>query len=204
MNQHDEHPPGLPPPSAPDRIPMPGFSPTPPPPPGPANPDPPTPGPATRRGGRDVWPAATSTPASTDGDRGRGDGAGDKPPDAPFKSKRATFTKLIETALQAVGGLLNRGLAVDESDECFLPDEDDLATVPPPLGDLAARKVTLPIGKDDLSDAEDMIAAAIGLAAWLFKGLVDWAMARRAQRKAQAGAVMGPRDDVAAQDGARV
>lgn len=185
---------------------MPGFSPIPPPPPGPANPDPPT-GPATRRGGRDAWPAATSTQASTDGDgdRGRGDGGdGEKKDAPPFKSKRATFTKLIETALQAVGGLLNRGLAVDESDECFLPDEDDLATVPPPLGDLAARKVTLPIGKDDLSDAEDMVAAAIGLAAWLFKGLVDWAMARRAQRKAQAGAVMAPRDDVADQNGARV
>ena len=162
----------------------PGFRTLPPPPPGPANPDPPM---TTAAGDGDQDPAPRSTRASTD------------PPAALFRGRVKTFTKLAETAFKAVSGLLNRFAAVDVEDRSFLPDDDDLHTVPPPIGRLAARHIELPIEPEKMTDAEDMIAAAIAVGAWGIKGIVDALDARRAARRATApGTVVAPSDEAVA------
>ena len=165
----------------------PGFRTLPPPPPGPANPDPPVTTTAAAAGDQDAA-APRSTRASTEA-----------PPAALFRGRAKTFTKLAETAFKAVSGLLNRFTAVDEDDSSFLADEDDLKTVPPPIGRLAARHVELPVDAEGMSDAEDLIAAGIAVGAWAIKGIVDALDARRAARRATVpGTVVAPSDEAVA------
>lgn len=165
---------------APVLAPSPGFAPLPAPPPGPANPDPPT---SSRPPGDDAGDGAAVTGAprfttvSTD-------------QRALFRGRAKTFGKLAETTFKAIGGLLNKILATGDDDGCFLPDEDDLKTVPPPIGRLAARRVDLPVDGENLSDAEDLIAAVIAVVAWAIKGVVDMLAARRDARRAVAGAAV--------------
>ena len=116
--------------------------------------------------------------------------AGTDLPGQLFRGRAKTFTKLAETAFKAASGLLNRFAAVDEDDACFLADEDDLKTVPPPIGRLAARHIDLPVDPERMTDAEDMIAAAIAVGAWGIKGIVDALEARRARARAVAGAAV--------------
>lgn len=169
----------------------PGFRSLPPPPPGPANPDPPATT-AAAAGDEDQGAAAAAAPRSTR--------TSIEAPAVLFRGRAKTFTKLAETGFKAVSGLLNRFAAVDVEDQSFLPDDDDLKMVPPPIGRLAARHVELPVDAEGMSDAEDMIAAAIALGAWGIKGIVDALDARRAARRATApGTVVAPSDEAVAQ-----
>lgn len=128
-------------------------------------------------------PSGTPTPPATDP-------AADK---KLFGSKSKTFATIAEAGLEALGGILNGFLAAGPEDPVFLPDDDDLNTVPPPLGRIIARRVKM--SEDtNLSEAADMMTAGIGLAAWLAKGLIGLAQARLARRHpaaAPAGAVPG-------------
>jgi hypothetical protein len=137
-------------------IPMPGFQPIPDPLPGPANPDPRPDGAASVSSGP-AAPTRIEIP----------------------KARVKSYSGIAKGLLHALGGLVNRAVAVDEDDTAFLPDDDDDATIPPPLGRLAARRV--PIGKDgdDFSDIEDIAMSVIGLLAWAAKGLTDHLNARR-------------------------
>lgn len=170
--------PGPAPGPGPVMAPGPGFAPLPAPPPGPANPDPPM-GPRPQGDvagdGAEAGTAPRSTTVSTD-------------QRVLFRGRAKTFQRLFEMAFKAVGGLANRALAAGEDDGCFLPDDEDLKTVPPPIARVAARRVELPVDGENLSDAEDLIAAAIAFGVWLVKGLVDMFEARRDARRAKPGA----------------
>lgn len=105
----------------------------------------------------------------------------------------STDRKVIEQAaagiaglgLEAAGGLLNMRLTPPEDEDTWLPDGQDLDQVAAPLGRIAARHVPLPdVSARELSDLQDAIAAAIGLAGWLIKGFAGWVGSRaRARRK---------------------
>jgi len=133
-------------------------------------------------------PSGAPTPPGTDDD--------DRTPAEDrklFAGKAATFRTIARTGLQAVGGLLN-GVA-GQGTAAFLADEDDLATIPPPIGRIIARRVHV---DDDanLSEAADMFAAGIGLVAWLAKGVIEIAEARLAARRGKTvpGQVVKPED----------
>jgi hypothetical protein len=160
--------------------PGPGFAPIPDPLPGPGNPD--------------QLPSGTTDSASS----------GLRAPtriDIP-KAKGQAYAKIAKGLLHAVGGLINRAIAVDDDDVSFLADEDDDETIPPPLGRLAARRV--PIGKDgeDFSDVEDIGQALVGLIAWAVKGVTDHLQARneRGRRKPVRGTVLAPDMDPGDED----
>src|SRR5579859_1117337 len=162
---------------------LPAFTSPPPPPPGPANPDPgpanPAPGPGPGGG------AGPGSPAR----------AGSSIPVSAFKLRAQAFGKIAGTALQAGGGLINRGLAAGEEDLCFIPDKEDVDTIAPPVGRLAARRVQVPVGEENVSDVEDLMAAGIGLFAYAVKGVADWVTARSRRRAAVTGAaVVYPED----------
>lgn len=161
------------PPTSPDSdlAALPGFSPPRALPPSMANPDEP--------------PPATTTPPAN------GSGAGGSSGSAAsiqgfFKARAKSYAKIAETLLKAAGGLLNRAAAGPDNDEleAFLPDDDDLETIPPPLGRLAARRVKFGADPDQLSDVEDLGMLAVGVLAWLGKGVVAVIEARRTARAA--------------------
>lgn len=142
------------------QIPAPGFDP-PPTFPGPTHPD-----------------QAPTPTGDSSGQGSNGGGQGRTPTELIPKSGKA-FGKIAEAALRAVGGLLNRMVAVDDDDLSFIPDEDDEDLIPPPLGRLAARRVPLGKNADDLTELEDIGMLLVGLIAYGLKGLTDWAEARR-------------------------
>lgn len=148
-------------------IPGPGFLPPPPLPPSSTSPDsPPTPGARTITPG-DPGAGSSSTgllaPTRIDIPKGRG----------------KAYAKIAKGVLHAIGGLINSQVQVDELDRSFLPDEDDDATIPPPLGRLAARRVPIGGDGDDFSDLEDIGMAVVGLIAWALKGLTEHLTARK-------------------------
>lgn len=97
-----------------------------------------------------------------------------------FANKATTFTTIAGAGLEAIGGLLN--IVAGAGTPAFIPDEDDMASVPPPVGRILARRVKT--SEDaNLSETADMIAAGIGLAAWLAKGLLHVVDARIAARR---------------------
>jgi hypothetical protein len=103
-------------------------------------------------------------------------------------SRGKAYTAIARTALQAAGGWLNKLSAVHDEDDSFIPDDDDLADIPPPLGRLAARRLRVGENIENLSDLEDIGMAAIGLVAWLAKGVSSAWETRRAIRRAMAAA----------------
>lgn len=104
-----------------------------------------------------------------------------------FIKKRAeSYAKIAGTLLKAVGGYLNAASGETDS-EAFLPDDDDLADIPPPLGRLAARRIKLGADPDQMSDIEDIGMAAVGIGIWLVKGLSAMLDARRERRRAEKG-----------------
>lgn len=137
-------------------------------------------------------PGTTSIPGSTD-----------RPAvvatPAPFRARVKAFTKLAEGGFSAIAGLLNRAVSTGPDDETFLPDDDDMATVPPPIARLAARRVELPLDEEGLTDAQDAIAAAIALGAWALKGLVEYVSTRRAIRRTLQGTAIHVDGDGAAE-----
>jgi hypothetical protein len=79
-------------------------------------------------------------------------------------------------------------VAVDADDMAFVTDEDDEATIPPPLGRLAARRIPLGTLAENYTDLQDIGEAAVGLLAWLAKGITLSLSARRERGRASKGA----------------
>lgn len=135
------------------------------------------------------------------GSRSSGDPTGSirtEPKLTPARS--APYEAIARGGLQALGGFLNSRLALrdDPDDMSFIPDVDDEKHVPPPVGRIMARRVPVDISRADLTDLEDMAAAAVTLAAWAIKGLSSMWRARSDRRRAAAGAQAGvyqPGDD---------
>lgn len=147
---------------------LPGFSPPRAPMPGPAYPDPPGPQTAPAADGGAGSPSTgTSIPAF-------------------FKERSKTYAKIAEALLMAAGGWLNKASG-EEDAEAFLPDDDDTETIPPPLGRLAARRVKIGADPAALTDLEDIGMAAVGIIAWLAKGVTAMLAARRERRRLEAG-----------------
>lgn len=96
-----------------------------------------------------------------------------------IRAKGKAYAKIAQGLMHALGGIINMTIAVDEDDAAFLPDEDDDATIPPPLGRLAARKMPLFGDGEDFSDLEDIGMAVVGLLAWAAKGVTEHLTARR-------------------------
>lgn len=107
-----------------------------------------------------------------------------------FSRDRAkSYAKIAAALFSAVGGILNgtaERSAGAESD-AFLPDDDDMETVPPPIGRLAARRIKLGADPEQLSDLEDLGMAAVGLLAWAAKGVSAMIEARRQRRRTEEG-----------------
>ncbi len=148
-----------------------------------------------------VPPAAETNPdppgPAADGDSGPGSSGGPEAPtrtDGPFgrltRARTAPYEAIARGALRALGGLLNSRLQADDDDESFLPDADDEKNVPPPVGRLMARRIPFDVTDSNLSDVEDMAAAAVGLLAWGVKGVTSaWENRRRVRRERHGAAV---------------
>lgn len=148
---------------------LPGFGRRPPPPPNASsNPDQPIPAAESAAGG-DSKDEPASIPAF-------------------FKQRSKSYAKIAETLLKAAGGWLNA--IGDEDSEAFLPDDDDVEMIPPPLGRLAARRLKLGADPDQLSDLEDLGMAAVGIGVWLAKGITARWEARRERRRLEASAAV--------------
>ena len=124
--------------------------------------------------------------AAEDGGRGSREQTTSIP--AFFKQRSKSYAKIAGTLLESAGGWLNK--ISDEDSEAFLPDEDDLEMIPPPLGRLAARRLKLGADPEQLSDIEDIGIAAVGVAVWLVKGVNTLWAARRERRKLEQGAAV--------------
>lgn len=106
-----------------------------------------------------------------------------------FSRDRAkSYAKVAETLFRAVGGILNGSASksAGADTDAFLPDDDDLDVVPPPLGRLAARRVKFGADPDQLNDLEDLGMVAVGLIAWAAKGVSAVFEARRLRRRLEA------------------
>jgi hypothetical protein len=142
-------------------------------PPGPDNPDP--------------APAGMTTAAADEHQGAGGKGKQDTARIQGFIKRRAeSYAKIAGVLLKAVGGYLNAASGEIES-EAFLPDDDDLADIPPPLGRLAARRFKLGADPDQLSDIEDIGMAAVGIGVWFVKGFAALLEARREKKRAESG-----------------
>jgi hypothetical protein len=126
---------------------------------------------------------ATTAAAADDGGRGKADTGTFTP--ASFKDRSKGYAAIATTMLRATGGWLNGVTRLPES-EAFLPDDDDEATIAPPLGRLAARRIKLGTDPESLSDLEDLAQAGIGIVVWIAKGIGDTIEARRARKRIQA------------------
>jgi hypothetical protein len=159
----------------------PGWGPAPEPPPGPRRPDQPSPAAGgDTAGGPDSPPSSPRTPVFS-------------------KTKAGAYAAIARALLTAIGGYLNMLLAVSDDDDVFLPDEDDQADIPPPLGNLAARNIPLGDAAENWTNIQDIGAALVGLAAYAAKGLTKVFNARRDRRRAERGATIAP--DLPAGDG---
>jgi hypothetical protein len=149
----------------------PGWAEVPSPPPSPTRPDQLPPGAVT-------GPAKDGAPSGSPGST----------PESPrlLASRGKAYAAIARAALMAAGGWLNKLAAIEGiEDESFLPDDDDLADIPPPLGRLAARRIKLG-DIENLSDIEDVGMALVGIAAWLAKGVSSAWEVRRELRRALA------------------
>lgn len=103
-----------------------------------------------------------------------GDSTDSSPAAAPLgnpleaRAKSAAFGQLAGAAFAAISGLLHIRLRVDEADETWLADQDEVEAVGQPLGRIAARHAPLP-GGTDASDLGDAVEATIALTAYLIR-----------------------------------
>lgn len=104
------------------------------------------------------------------------------------KDRAKSYAKIAATLFRAVGGILNTSAAASAGadTDAFLPDDDDLDVVPPPIGRLAARRIKFGADPEQLSDLEDIGMAAVGLLVWAAKGVSAIAEARRYRRRLEA------------------
>lgn len=150
----------------------PGWAAVPSPPPSPMNPDPSPSGQGAESGpaeGGASSGSAASTPASR----------------RLLASRGKAYQAIARAGLMAAGGWLNKLTAIEGiEDDSFLPDDEDLADIPPPLGRLAARRIKFG-DVENLSDIEDLGMALVGIAAWLAKGISSaWEIRRELRRAA--------------------
>lgn len=115
--------------------------------------------------------------------------AGKAPNPLATRGRAAVFAKLAAAAVMAVSGLLNERLAVDDEDETWLADDEDMKAMGEPAGRLIARKLPLPEGTDT-TDLADAIEIAIGAAGYAAKNTVAWVRSIRERRRATAGAAL--------------
>jgi hypothetical protein len=104
-----------------------------------------------------------------------------------FGKQAGAFTAIARALLIAAAGYLNMVTAVDEQDTAFLTDEDDERLIPPPLGRIAARRIKLGQLAENYTDLQDIGEAAVGLLAWLAKGITASLSARRERKRAEHG-----------------
>lgn len=123
-----------------------------------------------------------------------GDGAASRSGGQPasiqafFKGRARSYAKIAEVLFSAVGGALNAAAQRElEGTAAWLPDEDDLDTVPPPLGRIAARRIKVGADPAQLTDIEDMGIVAVGLLAWAAKGVSAVFAGRKQKKRAEAG-----------------
>jgi hypothetical protein len=137
---------------------------------------------------RAIPPSAANPDPPPNDDEHQGAAAGSTKTSIPafFRKRADSYAKIAGVFVKAVGGYLNAMSGEIES-EAFLPDDDDLADIPPPLGRLAARRIRLGADPDQLSDIEDIGMAAVGIGIWLVKGLSAVLEARRERRRLEAG-----------------
>src|SRR6266705_5346765 len=118
---------------------------------------PPEPGPGPRRPDQ-------PSPAACGEDGAAPSWTGTSPRTPVFsKTKASAYAAIARALLLAVGGYLNMLAARDDEDDVFLPDEEDQAAIPQPLGNLAARRIPLGDLAENYSDLQDIGAAAVGL-----------------------------------------
>jgi hypothetical protein len=136
----------------------------------------PLPAGATLAGGSD-----SAAPTSPAGSMGSSPAAAANP--LATKAKAKAFAKLAGAAFGALTALLNLRLRVDEDDETWIADEEDLALIGTPAGRLLARHAPLP-GGEDASDLADGIDLGIGVAGYLIKNAMAHGAIRRERRRA--------------------
>lgn len=127
--------------------------------------------------------AAPTTPA---GSTGSSRAAG-VPNPLQAKGRTTVFTALAAAAFAAMSGLLNDRLALDDDDETWLADDQDVDAVSTPAGRLIARKLPLPEGTDT-SDLVDAIDIGIATAGYVLKNAMARARGLRERRRARNGA----------------
>jgi len=146
----------------------------------------------------DPLPAGARVSDGASDSEGRTKGAGStgssldggKPPNPlQARGRAAVFTKLAAAGFAALSAILNDRLAVDEQDETWLADDDDLDAVGKPAGRLIARKLPLPEGTDT-NDLADAIEIAIGVAGYVAANTREWVKSVRLRRRAAAGAAV--------------
>ncbi len=133
-------------------------------------------------------------PSPAAGEDGAGSASPTLPPPTPkwSKDKAAAYSAIARALLTALGGYANMLAAADEDDTAWLPDEEDQAAIPPPLGRLTARRIPLGDLAGNYTDLADIGEALVGLAAYIAKSVTATLNARRARRRSQGSAVHAP------------
>ena len=167
----------------PDLIATPGWGAAPAPPPSSAtNPDP-------------LGEAMTSTPGEPGDDSAQRASSIPASTDRAWLGKRSkAYAAIAGALLQTVGGMLNHAVALHSEDESFIPDDEDMEDIPPPLGRIAARRMKLG-AVENLSDIEDIGMAVVGVTAWVAKGLSEAFRHRREARRLVIAAAEQAHDD---------
>lgn len=98
------------------------------------------------------------------------------------KGRSKVFGTLAAAAFAAASGVLNERLALDDADETWLADDEEVDAVADPAGRIIARHVPLPAGAEaqDLADAIDLV---IVTGAYLAKNVMARLRLRREQRR---------------------
>lgn len=139
-------------------------------------------------GNPDPAPETSTAAAAADGAPSASSEQGTASIRALFKGRAKSYGKIAETLFKAIGGMLNTSAseAAKLDTDAWLPDDDDLETVPPPLGRIAARRIKFGADPEQLSDLEDIGMVAVGLVMWAAKGITAVAEARRIRRRLEA------------------
>ena len=134
----------------------------------------------------DPGPDLTRAPADEGGGSPPGSNGRPWATRTPIKDiKSGPFETVARGLLRALGGLVNGRVQVDDDDAAFIPDEEDDKLFAPAAGRVAARHMPLP-NRADLSELEDIGAAAVALLNWAAKGAIAVWDARASRRRARA------------------
>ncbi|MGH3414904.1 MAG: hypothetical protein ACRDVE_18105 [Actinocrinis sp.] len=133
-------------------------------------------------GGADYPFEAPTSPGASMGSS-RAD-AGAPPNPLAAKGRAKALGKLGSAAFAAVSGVLNERLALDDQDETWLADDEELKAVEQPAGRLLSRK--LPLGEGtDATDLADLIEIAVIAAGYAIYNTMAHLRARREARRRQ-------------------